>query len=166
MNAIVKIALLHILFFVSQAFYMYLSNKPQLKKHRYLYLIAVPIATVFPTVIYSQDPQIYDLYEYAIVFCIIAAAMVDVTLAAGFGREYLTDKTGRSLTYSYFLICTATAFAGSTSIAVRAITLFLLAGSLLIFVLVKKHSAVELIAGIPLALVSVICSWAFLHFGM
>lgn len=166
MNAIVKIALLHILFLASQAFYMYLSNKPQLKKHRYLYLIAVLIVTAFPIVIFSQDPQIYDLYEYAVVFCIVAAAMVDVTLAAAFGREYLTDKNGRCLTYSYFLICTAIAFAGSTSITVRTITLFLLAGSLMIFIIVKKHSAVELIAGIPLALVSVICSWAFLEFGM
>ena len=164
--SIANIALLHLWILASQAFYMYLSNKAQLKKHRYLYLIAIPIITAFPVIISSQDIQAYNLYEYAVVFCIVFAAVADSSLAAAFNREYLTDETCRSLIYTYFLICVVTSFGGSVSITVRLIPAFLLVASALVFTLVKKNSVVELVKGIPLALLSVFCSWAFLRFGL
>jgi len=150
----------------SQAFYMYLSNKTQFKTHRYLYLIAVPIAAAFPALLNSQDPQAYTLYEYAVVFCIVYAAVADSSLAAAFNREFITDDTVRSLIYSYFLMCTVAAFSGNTSITVRALTAFLLIGSFLMFVPVKKHSAMEFIKSIPLAFISVLSSWIFMRFGL
>lgn len=161
-----NIALLHLWILASQAFYMYLSNKTQLKKHRYLYLIAIPIITVFPVIISSQDMQAYTLYEYAIVFCIIYAAIIDSSLAAAINREYLTDETCRSLIYTYFLICVVTSFWGSASITVKMIPAFLLGASVLVYTLVKKDSVIELVKSIPLALLSVFCSWAFLRFGL
>lgn len=161
-----NIALLHLWVLASQAFYMYLSNKAQFKKHRYLYLIAIPIITAFPVIISSQDLQVYNLYEYAIVFCIVFAAIVDSSIAAAFDREYLTDETCRSLIYTYFLICVIASVWGSTGITVKMIPAFLLAASILVFILVKKHSAIELVKSIPLALLSVFCSWAFLRFGL
>jgi len=144
---------------------MYLSNKTQLNKHRYLYLIAIPIIAAFPVIISSQDMQAYTLYEYAIVFCIIFAAIVDASLAAT-NREYLTDETCRSLIYTYFLLCMVITFWGNTGITVKMISAFLLGTSILVFTLVKKHSVIELVKSIPLALLSVFCSWAFIQFGL
>lgn len=161
-----NIALLHLWILATQAFYMYLSNKTQLKKHRYLYIIAIPIITAFPVIISSQDLQAYTLYEYAIVFCIIFAAIVDSSLAAAINREYLTDETCRSLISAYFLICVVTSFWGNISISVRMIPAFLLGISILVSTLVKKDPVIELVKSIPLALLSVFCSWAFVRFGL
>lgn len=160
-----NIALLHLWILAAQTFYMYLSNKTQMKKHRYLYLIAIPLITAFPVILSTQDLQAYTFYEYAVVFCIILTAVVDISLAA-FDKEYMTDQTGRSLTYSYLLITEVASFWGNTSITVRVIPAFLLAASILEFSLVKKNSAIELVKSIPLALLSVFCSWAFLRFGL
>ena len=163
---VTNIVLLHLLILASQAFYMYLSNKAQLKKLRYLYLIAIPIAAAYPVLLNYQDPLAYSLYEYAVVFCIFLAAAADSTMAAVFNREYLTDKTSRRLIYSYLLICMTAALAGSVGATVVIVTAFLLAGSFAVFCLVHKYPAAELIQSIPLALVSVLCSWAFLNYGL
>lgn len=160
-----NIALLHLWILASQAFYMYLSNKDQLKKHRYLFLIAVPIVMAFPVLVNSMDQQAYLLYEYAVIFCIVFAAVTDVSLAA-FNKEYLSYETCRSLVYTYFLICIGVSFSGNISMAVKIVPVFLLVSSFLVFSIVKKHSVTALIKSIPLALLSVVCSWAFLRFGL
>ena len=162
---IVSILLLHLWILASQTFYMYLSNKEQVKKHFYLYLIAIPIATAFPVILNGQEPRSYALYEYSIVFCIIFTAVVDASLAA-FDREYLTDSSCRTLIVSFFMICAAAAFYGSTGMAVRAITAFLFAGSFIVLSLVKKHSAIELMKSLPLTLLSILCAWTFIRFGL
>ena len=161
-----SLVFLHLWILASQAFYMYLSNKSQLKTYRYLYLIAIPIAAAFPVIIYSQDQQAYSLYEYAIVFCIIFAAVIDSSLVFATDREYMTDATCRSLIYTYFMICTAVAFAGNITPIVRAVTTFLLAGSFIAFCPVRKHSAIELVKGVPIAALSILCAWAFLKYGL
>jgi len=150
----------------SQAFYMYLSNKTQFKTHRYLYLIAVPVAAAFPAIIGGQDIHAYNLYEYAVIFCIIFVAVIDASVAAVSNREYLTDTEGMSLTLSYFLICAVSAFCGDISMTVRLVTLFLLAGAFLVFSIMKKRSPVELLRSMPIVALSVACSWAFLRFGI
>lgn len=161
-----KIALLQMWILAAQVFYMYLSNKDQLKKDRWLYLIAVPIATAFPVIIGGQDIHSYDLYEYAIIFCIVFAAVVDLSVVAYFNREFLTDTEGMSLTLSYFLICTVTAFYGNISKTVRIVAVFLFAGAFLVFIIIKKCSLAELLKSMPIALLSVVCSWLFLRFGL
>lgn len=164
--SITQIAILHLWILAVQVFYMYLSNKNQLKSNRYLYLIAVPIAVAFPAIISSQSMQAYNLYEYSVIFCIVFAAIVDSSIAALYNKEFLADAAGMSLTLSYFLICTITAFRGNISMAVRIVTVFLLAGAFLVLRCIKKHSAVELLKSIPVAVLSVICSWLFLRFGL
>ena len=158
--------MLHLWILAGQAFYMYLSNKNQLKNNRYLYLIAVPIAAAFPVIINSQNMQAYNMYEYAVVFCIIFAAIIDVSISALYDKEFLNDANGMSLTFSYLLICIATAFLGDISVTVRMVTAFLLAGTFLAFCFTKKHSFVELLKCIPIAALSVVCSWLFLRFGL
>lgn len=143
---------------------MYLSNKTQLKTHAYLYLIAIPIVAAFPVILNSQDPHAYSLYEYAIVFCIVFAAVIDSSLAAVRNREYMTDSSSRILIYSYFLICTMVVFMGNTSLTVRIVPVFLLLSSILLLCLAKKKPAAELIKSIPLALLSVLCSWAYIAY--
>lgn len=126
----------------------------------------VPIATAFPVIISSQNMQAYNFYEYAVIFCIVFAAIIDSSISALYNKEFLTDAAGMSLTLSYFLICTVTAFRGDISIAVRMVTLFLLAGAFLVCRFTKKHSFAELLKCIPVAVISVICSWLFLRFGL
>lgn len=162
----INIALLHLWILASQAFYMYLSNKTHMKQHCFLYLVAIPIAIAFPVIISIRDPQAYSLYEYAVVFCMVFAAVADSSLAAAYNREYLTDGRCRSLIYTYFMICVFIAFSGSCGTTVRIVSLFLLAACFLVFSLVKKNSVFEILRGIPLALLSVACSWAFLRFGL
>ena len=161
-----KIAMLHLWILAVQVFYMYLSNKNQLKNNRYLYLIAVPIAVAFPVIISSQDMQTYYLYEYAVIFCIVFAAVVDSSIAALYNKEFFTDANVMSLALSYFLICAATAFRGDISIAVRMVSLFLLVGAFLVFRFTKKRSFGELLKSMPVAVLSIICSWLFLRFGL
>ena len=161
-----KIAMLHLWILAVQVFYMYLSNKNQQKTNRYLYLIAAPIAVAFPVIISSQDMQTYNLYEYAVIFCIVFAAVVDSSIAALYNKEFFTDANGMSLALSYFLICAATAFWGDISIAVRMVTLFLLVGAFLVFRFTKKRSFGELLKSMPIAVLSIICSWLFLRFGL
>ena len=78
------------------------------------------------------------------------------------GSHHRTDTAGVSLTLSYFLICVATVFSGDISIAVRTIAIILLAGTFAVFCFVKKRSIAELLSSVPLAALSVICSWLFL----
>ena len=157
--SIAKIVLLNLWILAAQAFYMYLSNKNRLKSDRYLYLIAAPIAAAFPAVIGSQDIQAYSLYEYAVVFLIIFAAVADISAAASFNREFLTETEGMSLTLSYFLICTVTAFYGDVSVIVRIAAVFLPAGAFLVFSIKKKRSLAELLKSMPLAAAAIILSW-------
>jgi len=164
--SITKIALLHLWILAAQVFYMYLSNKNQLKNNRYLYLLAVPIATAFPAIIGGQDIQAYNLYEYAVVFCIIFAAVADASIVAAYDREFLTDAEGMSLTLSYFLICTVISFSGDISMAVRMVAAFLLVGVFLLLSIVKKHSIVELLRSVPIAALAFACSWLFLRYGL
>ena len=164
--SITKIVLLQLWMLAGQVFFMYLSNKNQLKNNRYLYLIAVPIATAFPAVIGVQDMQAYDLYEIAVFLCILFAAVADSSIAAMFNREFLTDAEGMSLTLSYFLICTVSAFYGDISMTVRIAAVFFLAGAFLAFTIMKKYSFTELMKSTPIAVLSVVCSWLFVRFGL
>lgn len=163
---LIKIALLHLWILAVQVFYIYLSNKDRLKNDRYLYLIAVPVAAAFPAIIGGQDIHAYSLYEYAVIFCMIFVAVVDASVAVVSNRQYLTDTEGMSLTLSYFLICAVSVFCGDVSMAVRLVTLFLLAGAFMVFCIMKKRSAAELLRSLPVAALSVACSWAFLRFGL
>ena len=164
MITVPKIALLHLLLLASQAFYMYVSNKSQLKKGRYLFALAVPIAMGFPLILYSRSPDAYFLYEYAIVICMITAAIADATVAAARNREYLTDENTRRFHYSYFMICLMTVFFSGAGIMIGMTIALILAGLFCWSHFLKKHPAEELSKAIPLALFSVACSWALLHF--
>lgn len=164
MNNTINTALLHLSMLATQAIFMYISNKQQLKAKRYLYLLALPFVAAFPVVLNLQDPHSCSIYEYSIVFCIITAATADTTYAAFTNKEYFTDKTIRRLQYSYFLICLMASFSGGISIWVKAVCTILLAGSFCWHCLMKKHSWLELIMAIPLALLSYACAWPFVKY--
>ena len=162
MNDTVKIAFLHLTILATQAFYMYLSNKTQLKKYRYLYVAAiVPVMTV-PVILSIQNPHAYYLYEYAILICIFTAAITDVIISAGLNKEYLTDATFCRFSYSYFLICIAAAFSGGISMSIRIVIVMIIIGLIIIFTFFKKQTALAFVKSIPLAALSVVCSWALL----
>ena len=164
MNTTVNILLLHIMMLATQAFYMYLSNKAQMKSKRYYYLMAIPFVAAFPAFLNDQDPHIYSIYEYAIVFCIFGAAITDVVIAALYNREYLTESTCRRLFYSYLMICTVVSFCGSIDFTVRIAMILILTGAILTFLSVKKLSVSEVLKAVPLATLSIICSWAFVKY--
>ena len=162
MNDTVKIALLHLTILSTQAFYMYLSNKTQLKRYRYLYVAALVPVLAVPTILNFQDPHAYCLYEYATIICIFTAAVADVIIAAGYNKEYMTDDAFYRFCYSYFLICVAAAFSGGISISIRIITAMTVAVLLVLFTFFKKQPVQTFAKGIPLAAFSVVCSWALL----
>jgi len=49
MNSI-NIALLFLIILAAQAFYMFLSSKNRMKSNWYLYILAIPLVTVFPVI--------------------------------------------------------------------------------------------------------------------
>ena len=161
MNNTIKIALLHLSLLAIQGFYMYISNKQQLKNKRYLYLLAMPLVAALPIFLNIQSPHSYNVYEYSIVYCMITAASADVSYVILTNKEYFTNATIRRLQYSYFLICLMAAFTGGISIWVKAVCITLLAGILCWFCLLKKLSWLEFIKAIPLALFSYTCAWLF-----
>lgn len=163
MNTSIKIALLHLIIFATQALYMYLSNKGQFMKKRNLYVPALPFVLAFPVILSSQSPDAYDLYEYAIVICIFISAVSDVTFAV-LDREYMTEVAFRRLLYAYFLICMAAAAGNGVSSWLRAIVVLALIGSFSVFNIRKKCSPAEIIKSLPLAISSYVCSWVFLYF--
>lgn len=160
--SITKIVFLHLCILAVQVLYIYLSNKDQLKNNRYLYLIAVPIATAFPAIIGGQDIQAYNLYEYAVIFCMIFVAAADTSIAAVFNREIITDAGCISFTLSYFLICTATAFCGNISMAVRLVSMVFI-GAVLFFSIIKRSTPAELLKSVPIAALSFASSWLFIR---
>ena len=164
MNSLFKIALLHLSLLATQGFYMYVSNKQQLKSNRCLYLLAIPFVVTLPVFLDMQSTHSYSIYEYSIVFCILAAAVVDASYAALTNKEYFIDVTIRRLLYSYFLICLMAAFSGGISIWAKIVCLILLAGVFCWYCLMKKHSWLELIKAIPIALFSYACAWVFVKY--
>lgn len=164
MNETIKIVLLHLFILAIQALYMYLSNKPQLKSKRLLFLIAIPITAAFPAILNAQDHFSYSLYEYSIIFCILTGAVADVILAAGYNKEYLTDASGRRLLYSYLMICMASAFIGNAAASVRALSVIVFFAVLLVLCFKKKAPLAEPVKAVPLAAFALACSWAFLRY--
>ena len=163
MNTI-KIALLYLIILAAQAFYMFLSSKNQLKSNWYLYILAIPLVTAFPVIMYSHDKNAFDLYEYAVVICIFTAALADVIYAARYNKDYMNSETSIRFLYAYLMIVTAVALYGNVPLPVRIIAVLLLAGSIVVCSFVKKHSLKELLKAPVLALFSVVCSWSFLTF--
>ena len=164
MNDTIEIALLHLSLLAIQGIHMYVSNKQQLKNKRHLYMLAMPFVAALPIVLSQQSLHSYSIYEYSIVLCMMIAATADTSCTAFADREYFTDATIRRLHYSYFLICLMAAFSGEISIWVKAVCMTLLAGVLCWSCLLKKHSWIELIKAIPLALFSYICAWTFVKY--
>ena len=160
MKTIIGIAFLHLTILASQALYMYLSNIDQLKKRRYLYLVALPIVTAVPIAMNAENPSAYNLYEYAILFCFFAAAVLDVCIASGFDRSYMTDENIQSFHYSYFMICTAVVFIENLSIAFKGIFATVLIGLIVWLIVVKKNSIKSLTKAIPITIIALACSWA------
>ena len=161
---VLKILLLHFILLASQAFYMYLSNKTQLKRNRNLYFIALLPVLALPVLYIFRSPSAYPVYEYAVVFCMIAAALADTVYAAACNKEFFTDQTIRSLHYSYFIICLAASFCKGTGVPVKVITSVILAGTCFRQCIMKKYSPSEFVRAMPLALLSFACSWAFITY--
>ena len=163
MNTSIKIVLFHTAILATQAFYMYLSNKEQMLKRWYLYVLIMPFVLTFPVILNKQSPYAYDLYEYAIMFCIFTAAILD-TIFAIFNKEYMADERVRRFQYTYFFICMAVACNSGISSWLRAINLLALIGSLCLSNVLKKQSPYEILKSLPLAVSSYVCSYAFLFF--
>ena len=161
---VLKILLLHFILLASQAFYMYLSNKTQLKRNRNLYFIALLPVLALPVLYILRDPSAYPVYEYAVVFCMIAAALADTVYAAACNKEFFTDQTIRSLHYSYFVICMAVSFCRGTGMLIKAVTAAILAAVVCWSCVLKKHSPAEFAKAAALALCSFACSLTFVTY--
>ena len=159
---ILKIILLHLSLLAVQTLYMYLSSKNQLKKRTCLYVAAVlPVASI-PVVLNMQSSEAYSLYEYSAVFCIIAAAIADVSYSAFFNKDYLTDSTVRSFHYTYFLICTAVAYIKNLSNPFKISGILLLLAVIYISNVGRRPSVSEYIRAAAFATLSIFCAWSFL----
>lgn len=164
MNDTIKIALLYLIILAAQAFYMYLSSKNLLKSNWYLYILAIPLVTAFPVIMYSQDKHAFNMYEYAVVICIITAAIADVVYAAGSNKDYMSGEAPVRFLYAYLMIVAVVALLSSASMPVKIISVLLLAAAVLVCTIMKKHPAKEVLKAPVLALFSVACSWSFLTF--
>lgn len=162
----IKITLFHLSILAVQAIYMYISNKALLKEIRCLFVLAMPIIIAYPIILNNSDTYAYELYEYAIVFCVFMAAIADTVCAAMFNKEYLTKEKTSSFHYAYFLICAAAVCIGNAPDIARILTVSVLLGLLAFQVFVRKHSLSEFANSLPLTLFSVVCSWTFLRFGL
>lgn len=163
MNTI-KIVLLFLIILAAQAFYMFLSSKNQLKSNWYLYIIAIPLVTAFPVILYPHDEYAFNLYLYAVVICIFTAAVADVTYAARYNKDYMNGEAFSRFLYAYLMIVTTAAWYGNVPFMVKIIAALLLAGSIVVLSFVKKHSLKEVLKATVPALFSVVCSWSFLNF--
>ena len=161
---VLKIVLLHFILLASQAFYMYLSNRKQFRNKKYLYLAALLPVLALPAVFSLLDQTAYLIYEYAIVFCMITAAVADTSYAAARNKEFFTEPAIRCLHYSYFIICLAASFCKGTGVPVKVITSVILAGICFRQCIMKKYSPSEFVRAMPLALLSFACSWAFITY--
>lgn len=164
MNNTIKIALLFLIILAAQAFYMYLSSKNQLKRHWYLYVLAMPLVTAFPVIMYSQDKYAFSLYEYAVVFCIITAATADIVYAARYNKDYMSGDTPSRFLYAHLMIVTAVAWYSSASLPIKVISVLLLAVAVAVCTIAKKHPFKEVLKAPVLALFSTACSWVFLNY--
>lgn len=164
MNETVKIVLLHLLILATQALYMYLSNKSRFKQTRALFLIAVPLVSAFPALLNMREPYSCSLYEYSVIFCVFTAALADVILAAGYGREHITEVSGRRFMYAYLIICAASALIGSAGAGMVLLTAIVFAAVIFYQCFAMRHSVTELFNAIPLSAFSLVCSLVFLQY--
>ena len=163
MNESIKIALLHIMLLGSQAIYMYITSKDQMKKRKVLYLAAIPFVAGFAVLLYRSDPKTYSLYEYSLVFCMIAAAIADSVCAAYLDRDYMQDSSIRRFCYTYFMIGIAAVCLGHVNILTVLAPAVVLACTFAVMVFVKDHPAKELLKALPLTVISVASAWILLH---
>jgi hypothetical protein len=166
MLSAIKIALLHLCILAAQSFYMYLSSKAQMKRRIYLYLAAIPVVMCFPAIISSQDPAAQTVYEYALVFCIMTAAVVDVMISSYRNRDYMTEHSWFRYMCAYLLICTAVVWGGHIGIAVRLIVMVILIAAFVYGFITKRLTAKDILKSALLAAISLACSWAFVDWLM
>ena len=160
---IIKIVLMHLFLLAAQAFYMLLSNKAMLKSYKYLYLIAIPVVTAFPAIIHHFCSDIYSVYEYAVVFCMITAAIVDVMFSGFFNRDYMTDARFFEYLCSFLMICTAAAWMTGTAVIFSFIITVILAVAAFAGFSLHKFSLGGLLTAAAMSAFSVLCSWAFVN---
>ncbi len=166
MNTTIEIALLHLIILASQSFYMYLSSKSRMKKKWYMYILAIPFVMSFPAILYNQDQYAYSLYEYAVVICIITAAVADITYAAFRNKDYMTDESFCIFLYSYFLICATSAWSGKTQLLIRIITTIVLISAIVLCGFTGKHFMKWLFKAALLAILSIAVSWMVITFAL
>lgn len=154
-----KIVILQAALVASQAIYMYVSSTEQFMKRRMLFLACIPFVAAFPAAVYAQDKEVYTLYLYSLVMCMVIAAFADVVCAAASNREYLTDQTVRRFHYAYFLICIITSVLGHFSLAAKGAAVLLLACVFFYQHFIRRHPASELLKSVPLAALSFLCAW-------
>lgn len=159
MSDYIKIAALHLFMLAVQVFYMYLSSKDQLKEHRNLYILAIPVAMAVPVLAATQSGAAYSLYEYSIVFCMIFAACADSMIACFADADTMRDSWRRYLC-AYLAVCAVSFCLGKAAAAGAVAAVLLLAFAAFSFVR-KSLSARDLLRAAVLAAASVACSWMF-----
>lgn len=160
MSDYIKIAALHLFILAVQVFYMYLSSRDQLKPHRNLFILAIPVAMAVPVLAASQSGAAYSLYEYSIVFCMIFAACADSMIACFADNDSMGGDSWRRYLCAYLAGC-AVSFCLGKAVAAGAVAAVLLLAFAAFSVVRKNLSARDLLRSAVLAAVSVACSWMF-----
>ena len=161
MLSTIKIAALHVFILAVQAFYMYISSKTQVKEHKYLYLTAIPVVICIPLLISYQSEPAYTLYEYALVFCIIFAAIADSAVASFTDKDIMNGNSWCKYLCSYLMICAVSFLYGKASVIAGVMAAIICAGFAAYCVIRKKLSLLDLLRAAVLAAVSLVCSWGF-----
>ena len=162
MISTIKIVVLHAFILAVQAFYMYISSKTQVKEHKYLYLIALPVVMCIPVLISRQSPAAYSLYEYALVFCIIFAAIADSTVASFTDKDIMTGSSWCKYLCSYLLICAVSFLYGKAAVIPGVIAALIFAAFAVYCVIRKRLSLLDVLKAAVLAAASLVCSWGFI----
>ena len=162
MLSTVKIAVLHAFILAVQTFYMFISSKTQVRDHKYLYFIAVPVVICIPVLLSSRSQAAYSLYEYALVFCIIFAAIADSAAASFTDIDIMTGSSWCKYLCSYLMICAATFLYRKAAVIPGVIAVIICAAFAACCVIKKRLSLSDFLRAAALAAASLICSWGFI----
>ena len=164
MSNTLKIVSMNLIILAAQAFYMYLSSKSQMKSKRYMYAAAALPVMAYPVILNNQNTFAYSLYLYAVITCIITAAVMDTAYAAAFNKNFMDDERFCGLLYTYLMICAVSGKIGKASPMLSVIVILMLVGAIVVCVTIYKHPLKELFKAAGLAAFSLICAWLYLIF--
>ena len=158
-DALAKLIAIHIILTGLQLALLVICDREGGKSRGHVTLtVWIPIAITYPILFYMWSEDIYAFYLYCTACCILLTGITDVPFA---GSETAADlhktcRLGTVIPAYMIMMMLITLIAPGIGIAVKAVSVVVLAGFTKFFYIVRKHTKMEFAMAVSLTFMSLV----------